>query len=192
MDKVGIPMKRIFCILIAVLLLAGCSDSNAELERAMQIRAEMIAKAVEFDTDITADYGNVSYSFSMHCKVDTTGNMTFEVTKPESLAGISGSVSTTGGKLTFDDTALAFELMADGQLTPVSSPWVLVKTMRSGYLSSCCMEEELLRATIDDSYKEDALHLDIWFGSDDAPVQAEIYWQGRRLLSMRIENFTMA
>lgn len=191
MDKVGIPMKRIFCILIIVLLLAGCADSNAELERAMQIRALLIAKTVEFDAAITADYGNVSHAFSMHCRVDTTGNMTFEVTAPETIAGISGTVSAMGGKMTFDDTALAFELMADGQLTPVSAPWVLVKTMRSGYLSSCCMEAELLRATIDDSYEEDALHLDIWFGSDDMPKQAEIYWQGRRLMSMTIENFTM-
>lgn len=184
-------MKRIFCILMVVLLLTGCSGGNAELERAMGIRAGLIAKTVEFDTAITADYGDVSYVFSMHCRVDPTGNMTFEVTAPETIAGISGSVSATGGKLTFDDTALAFELMADGQLTPVSAPWVLLKALRSGYLSSCCMEGELLRAAIDDSYEEDAMHLDVWFGSDDAPNQAEIYWLGRRLLSLKIENFTM-
>ena len=177
--------------MIVVLLLAGCSDTNAELERAMQLRAAMIAKTVCFDCTVTADYGDVSYTFCMRCSVDTAGNLTFEVTKPETIAGISGSVSATGGKLTFDDVALAFELMADGQLTPVSAPWILVRTLRSGYLTSCGMEGELLRVSIDDSYNEDALHLDIWVNGEDQPTLAEIYWQGRRLLSVTVENFIM-
>lgn len=192
MDKVGIPVKRIFCILIVLMLLTGCSDGNAELERAMGLRAAMIAKNVSFDSTVTADYGNVSYTFSMHCTVDTAGNLSFEVTKPESIAGISGSISAAGGKLSFDDVALAFELMADGQLTPVSAPWILIKTLRSGYLTSCCMEGELLRVAIDDSYDEDALHLDIWVNGEDEPTLAEIYWQGRRLLSVTVENFTLS
>jgi hypothetical protein len=185
-------VKRIFSIILVVMLLAGCSTGNAELERAMNIRAEMNTKTVAFDTTVTADYGDVSYTFSMHCSVDTTGNLTFSVTKPESIAGISGTVSSTGGKLTFDDTALAFELMADGQFTPVSAPWILMRTLRGGYLTSCCMEGDLLRVAIDDSYDKDALHLDIWINDADQPTLAEIFWQGRRLLSLTIENFTLS
>lgn len=184
-------MRKIFCVFLAVLMLVGCSGKNEELERAMTLRAVMIAKIIRFDADITADYGDQSYTFAMNCQVDTQGSLTFTVTAPETISGISGTVSGTGGKLTFDDTALAFELMADGQLTPVSAPWVLVKTLRGGYLTSCNLEGELLRIAIDDSYEEDSLHLDIWLDENDTPKNAEIYWQGRRLMTITVSNFEM-
>lgn len=172
-------------------MLTGCAQHDALLDRAMTLRAQMIANAVSFDAEITADYGDVTYTFSMNCQVDTTGSMTFTVAEPDTLAGITGTISAAGGKLTFDDTALAFEMMADGQLTPVIGPWVLIKTLRSGYLTSCGMDADSLRLAIDDSYEEDALHLDIWLDGEDKPKNADIYWEGRRLLSVTVSNFTL-
>ena len=185
-------MKRIFCLLLIIILLSGCSGEKEELNRAMELRADWLVKQISFDAQITTDYGQVKYTFAVKCQADTAGNMTFTVKEPQTIAGITGSIGANGGKLTFDQTALAFDLMADGLLTPVSAPWVLVKTLRSGYLSSCSMEGEDLRLAIDDSYEEDALHLEIWIGSDNAPKSAEIYWQGRRLLTMTVSNFVIS
>ncbi len=39
-----------------------------------------------------------------------------------------------------------------------------MKTLRSGYITSAGMDGGRLRLTIDDSYEDDALHLDIWLG----------------------------
>ena len=61
--------------------------------------------------------------------------------------------------------------------------------MRSGYLTSAGMEGDLLRLTIDDSYEEDALTLDIWLNEQDIPIRAEILYDGRRILTLEIENF---
>ncbi len=183
-------MKKMLCVIMTVLLLSGCGSREGELDRAMKLRADMIASAVTFDAEITADYGEKRYTFSMACRGETDGKLSFTVKEPQTIAGISGTVSSQGGKLNFDTTALAFDLMADGQLSPVSAPWVLMKTLRSGYLTSCNPEGDGLRVAIDDSYKEDALHLDIWLDSRDLPKSAEIYWQGRRLLTISIENFT--
>lgn len=182
-------MKRI-AILLCVLLLTGCSGRNQEIDRAMNLRAKLLANAVSFDAGITADYGDKTYTFSMHCKADSQGNLTFTVTEPELISGITGTVSASGGKLTFDDVALAFDLMADGQFSPASGPWLLMKTLRSGYLTSCTQEADTYRVSIDDSYNDDALHLDIWLGSADVPVRGEIIWQGRRLLTIDVKNFT--
>ena len=115
--------------------------------------------------------------------------MTFTVTKPETIAGITGSISAAGGKLTFDDQAIAFDLLAEGQLSPIAAPWVFIKALRSGYLTSSGNDGEYLRLTVDDSYADDAMHLDIWLGQGDLPVRAEILWKGRRLLSMDVGNF---
>ena len=80
--------------------------------------------------------------------------------------------------------------MADGQLTPVSGPWILMKALQSGYLTSCTQEGELLRIAVDDSYEDDALHLDVWLDNLDFPVRAEVFWKGRRLLTISVKNFT--
>ncbi len=183
-------MKRIAALLCIVLLLTGCSGKDQGMDKAMGLRARLLSKSVSFDAEITADYGDKTYAFTMNCQADTQGNLTFQVLQPELISGISGTVSASGGKLTFDDTALAFDLMADGQFSPVSGPWLLMKTLRSGYLTSSNREGELLRLSIDDSYNDDALHLDIWLDDQDTPIRGEIMWQGRRLLTIAVKNFT--
>ena len=125
----------------------------------------------------------------MNCRIDSAGNLTFTVIEPKTISGISGTVSQEGGRLTFDQQVLAFELLAEGQVTPVSAPWLLIRTLRSGYLRSCCKENEQFRITIDDSYQEDALQLDIWTDDEGRPVRGEILWQGRRVLSLDVRKF---
>ena len=156
----------------------------------MAFRAKLLAgMGCSFDAMITADYQDLLYTFKVSCRCDEQGQLSFTVVEPESISGITGNVDAEGGELTFDDQALAFELLADGQLSPVSSPWLLVKTMRGGYVSSCTMEEDRLRVAIDDSYEEDALRLDVWFGAGDRPEYAEILWDDRKILSLEVSNF---
>ena len=183
-------MKRIIGLLLVVVLLSGCAVDSGQMDRALSLRGKIQQKDVSFDVAMTADYGDKLYSFSMSCQSDKLGNMKFTVTEPETIAGISGTVSKGSGKLTFDDKILGFDTMADGLISPVSGPWVLLETLRSGFLTSCSQEGELLRVAIDDSYEEKALHLDIWLNSEDLPQQCDIFWQGRRLLSMEVKNFT--
>ena len=184
-------MKKLLCVLLVAVLLLGCSPQNQLLDRAMGLRAEMISKCGSFDAEVTADYGNKTIRFRMECSFDQNGNLQFRVKEPVTLAGITGKLTASGGKLTFDQTAMAFETMADDQLSPVSAPWLLIKTLRGGYLTSCNEEDGGLRVAIEDNYGEDALHLDVWLDGNDLPRSAEIYWQGRRLLTVDVSNFVM-
>ncbi len=177
----------ILCLL--VLLLTGCADKDRDMEKAITLRSKMLQSGVAFTASVTADYGDRQYHFAMECEADPKGNLTFRVKEPETLEGISGKISEAGGKLTFDDHALAFDPMAGGQLSPVTGPWILVKTLQGGYLSSCAKEGERLRLAVDDSYRDDALHLDIWLDDAEIPEKSEIFWQGRRLLSIEVEDF---
>lgn len=156
----------------------------------MTFRAKLLAgMGCSFDCVITADYQDQLYTFNLTCRSDENGTVTFTVTQPESIAGISGTIGAEGGELTFDDQALAFETLADGQLTPVSAPWLLVKTLRGGYVRACTTEDEQLRISINDSYEEDALEAQVWFSSDDVPEYGEFLWQNRRILSLEVINF---
>ena len=182
-------MKRITILLLIMVMLCGCSGGSEQMDRAMALRGKIQQKEVTFDAVVTADYGDKVHTFSMNCHADTLGNVKFKVTEPENIAGISGTISKGNGKLSFDDQVLAFDILADGLISPVSGPWVLIETLRSGFLTSCSTEGELLRVAIDDSYAEKALHLEVWLDRNDVPKQCEIYWQGRRLLSIDVKNF---
>lgn len=183
-------MKRTGVLIVLLMFLTGCSGESKVLDRGMELRAKLQRAAqTNFTADITADYGDKIHTFSMNCQGDAQGNVTFTVTAPESIAGITGTVADGAGKLTFDDTALHFDLLTDEQLSPVSAPWVLLKTLRSGYLTSAGMEGEQLRLTIDDSYEEDAVQLDIWLNETDLPVRAEVLYDGRNILSLAVTDF---
>lgn len=185
-------MKRIVPVLLALVLLSGCAGSGDGKDQAMAFREKLLsAQGCSFDAEITADYGDKVYTFSVSCQGDSNGDMTFAVSAPEAIAGIGGKLTGSGGSLTFDDQALAFALLADGQLSPVSAPWIFLHTLRGGYLTAFSQEGETLRLSIDDSYEADALHLDIWMGADGMPTGAEILWGGKRILSLSVTNFTL-
>ena len=182
---------KILAALLAVLFLTGCTGAEAELDRAMALRAKLLSASVSFDAEITADYGDTVHTFSVYCEGDSKGNLGFRVTAPETIADITGRITAGKGELTFRDTALAFPLLAEDTLSPVSAPWIFYQTLRGGYLTAAGMEEELLRLTIDDSYEEDALTVDIWLDGQDLPVRAELLHEGRRILTLIIENFSI-
>lgn len=184
-------MGKCAWLLVFALLFSGCSGKREELDRAMKLRTSLLAAGCSFDAEITADYGDEMYIFAVSCRGDSRGNLGFTVTAPETIAGITGVIENGEGKLTFEDAVLAIPLLADGQLSPVSAPWVLLKTLQGGYLTAAGMEEDLLRLTVNDSYAEDALQLDIWLDSSDRPVRADILYDGRRILAMKISNFSI-
>lgn len=180
-------MRKSLVVLAFLLLLSGCERQDHEQD-ALRLRAS-IQNGCSFDVKITADYGDLIYRFVMNCACDGQGNLQFTVRSPESIAGITGNISAGVGKLTFDDTALAFSLLADGQLSPISGPWIMMKALLGGYLTSAGADGEYSRVTIKDSYEADAYTVDVWLSEDNIPVRGEILWKNRRVLTMDVENF---
>ena len=156
----------------------------------MELRSKLLqASRCSVDAQITADYGDKIHIFAMDCHGDSKGNLTFTVTEPDTISGITGILSEEGGKLTFDETALHFDLLAEQQISPVSAPWILLRTLRSGYMTSACAEEGRVRLSIDDSYEENPLRLDIWLNQENQPEYADILYDGRRILSLTVDHF---
>jgi len=67
-----------------------------------------------------------------------------------------------------------------------------MKTLRSGNLTSACEEDGSIRLSVDDSYEDDPLRLDIWLNPETHPDRADILYDGRRILSVALENFEIA
>ena len=186
-------MKKLGAILALAVLLSGCSGENRELDRAMSLRSKLLrAEGCSFTAKITADYGDSLQSFTLDCQGDAQGAVRFQVTEPHSISGITGILSDTGGKLTFDDEAVHFDYLTDDQLSPISAPWVFLKTLRAGYLTAAGMEGELNYVTARDSYQEDALLVDFWLEAGNIPIRSEILYRGRRILTLEIQNFRIS
>ena len=185
-------MKRWLWGVLCLFLFVGCSQNPKEVEQGLKLRSQILqGNGCSFQADITADYGDKLHMFSVACEADQEGDLRFTVTKPASISGITGSIKKGEGYLTFDDIALQFAPMTDDQITPVLSPWIFIKTLRSGYLTSAGKDGEYLRLTIDDSYEENALTLDIWLGEEQLPVRAEILYDSRRILSLDVREFVI-
>ena len=182
-------MKVLGAVMVVLMFLSGCGSGDAALEGAMAFRDRLLdASGLEFAAQITADYGTEVDSFGMEIRSDSDGNVAFEVTTPDPISGITGTVTRAGGALTFDDTILGFPMLAEGRLAPAAAPWVLVKALRSGYISSVCKEADQWHLTVLDSYEEDALVLDVWFDADWLPVHSEILFKGETILTLALED----
>ena len=172
------------------LFLVGCGDNSA-LDDAIGFRERLLtADGCVFIANITADYGNALYTFSVECRFAHAGDMAFSVLKPESISGIKGSITRDNGTLTFDDRVLLFHLLADDQITPICAPWVIMQAVRGGYIQSCGTEAGNTRVIIDDSYSNEVLLADVLFTDSMVPVSADIMWKNRRILAVTIESFS--
>ena len=181
-------MKRWLPLLLVFLL--GCSANDPAMEAALELRSRCLGSSqVSFRAEISADYITHIDSFTLECSQDGDGTLTFAVLEPDDIEGIRGTVSGTEGTVEFDDTVLAFPLMAEGRLSPLSGPWVLMQAIRSGNILAAGREGELFHLTIDDSYADNALTVDLWL-EDGAVCQAEIAWEGRRCLTMTVEEYS--
>lgn len=181
-------MKRFFPLLLVFLM--GCTGPDPAMDAALDLRTRCLsAEQVCFTADIRADYITSIEEFSLECTAGTEGAMTFRVLEPEDISDIRGTVLGTEGTVEFDDTVLAFPLMAEGRLSPLSGPWVVLKAIRSGNIIAAGQEGELLHLTIDDSYADNALTVDLWL-EDGQAEEAEIAWEGRRVLSMTFDGFS--
>ena len=180
-------MKRLLPLLLV--FLTGCAGPDPAMEAAIDLRTRCLSGPVSFETEVRADYITSIECFTLDCAFDGAGKMTFSVTEPEEIAGIRGTVRGTEGTMEFDETALAFPLLAEGRLSPLSAPWVLMKTIRSGCIIAAGTEGEAVHVIIDDSYADNALSVDLWL-EEGRVTEAEIAWEGRRCVTMTVEDFS--
>lgn len=182
-------MKRFIFILTVLLVLTGCYSEHSSVEDGLSLRQRLMeGNGCEFQADITADFGEMKYRFTLQCQAELDGRLSFTVLSPESIADISGCIDQNSGKLTFDETVLTFPHLAEGSLSPVTGPWLFYKAMRSGYLRWSGEENGQTRISIDDSYQGENLSVEIWM-EEEVPICAEILWQGRNVLTLIISDF---
>jgi len=184
-------LKKTLAFIICILMLCGCSGKESAMDQAIAFRQKLLSSSgYRFECEITADYGDILHRFSVLCEMDDLGDMRFHVTEPDSISGISGVIRSEAGELTFDENVLAFPLLADGYISPVSAPWVFWKALRGGYLESCGRQEGGYLLQLNDSYEDSLLQIQLYTDNDFIPRNVQMLWQGRSILSLAVKSFS--
>lgn len=183
-------MKIWFAVVIVLIQLCGCGSQSDEVSVAMELRERYYkSSGCQFQANVCADYGDCVYIFGMDCRADNVGTLDFKVTEPQTIEGITGCVTDEGGKLTFDDKAVLYEPLADGQVIPAIAPWLMIRALRSGYIKAVSASGQTHQITFDDTYQSENFQVLILVDEDGIPVDGEIIWQGRRILTLELKNF---
>lgn len=176
-----------------VLLLSGCSTDSSGLNSGTALRSKLLqASECSFTAEITADYDDRSFLFTADCATDNSGDLSFTLTAPTTISGISGRLTGEAGQLVFDDMTLDFPLSAEDLPSPLSAPWIFMNALRSGFLSSVCIDDSKLRLCIDDTYAGEDIRLDVWLDSAYLPCRAEILHDGIRFLTLNVTKFVIS
>jgi len=183
-------LRKWFIVLLAMGMLVGCGGQSEELDDAMELRRMLLqSECCRFTVEITADYNDHISCFEMDCTAEESGNISFVVTYPDSISGISGRLAGDGGQIIFDEAVLFFPYLADDLMSPVSTPWVLLNALRSGFIAYSGKENENICISIDDLYGDTTLRVDVCLGENRLPVQADILEDGSRILSVNVKKF---
>lgn len=183
-------MKRVLFVGFLLFLLIGCSSQDRIMNKVILLRSQIDkAETINFQCKVTADYGDSLYVFGLNCEYGSNQTLKWEVSEPETIAGLCGSIVNDKGQFVFDQEKLMFELLADGQITPIGAPWVLLKAIHSGYVRSCGVDDDCVQVQIDDSFSGLQFSVDVWLDKEGTPKRGEIIWQGRRIVSIEIIDF---
>lgn len=192
-------MRKLCCVpMIALLFLSACAGgtgvSKAE-ELALAIRGEYLeATACSAAVAVTADYGQRVYQYEMDITV-TEEETVLSLSAPETVAGVTARIQGDEGLLEYDGIAVETGPLNGGGLTPVSAVPALLEAARSGYMTSCMLEEEsgLLRVDCRDpeGTPGQGVETTLWFDAEShALTRGEILNDGVRVIDCTFSQFT--
>ncbi len=185
-------LKLAAVLTILLCLLSACgSKETASLQAPMDFRTQLLeAGACTFQAEITADYGDSIYVFTVDCECLTDGTATVTVSEPQSIAGITAKITAGGDELVFDDMAVAFEPLANGNAAPVCAPSIAVDAWTNAYIRAAGQEGEWLRVTYERGYDAEQLIVDCWYDEKNIPICAEICYNDQTVLKLDISQFS--
>ncbi len=183
-------MRRLTLLLLSLCFLTACKGEESILSRANVFRSELLShESCSFVAKIQADSGQEIHDFTLSCIGDAQGGITLQVLEPETIAGICATVDGSSGKLSYEGLSLGFPLMAQGQISPVSAPAVLLECWRECFILSAGEQESLYRASYEKKMLNDVLLVDTYF-ENGIPISADLWYNKSKILHMDILDFS--
>lgn len=191
---IDLHVQKLGWLALLLALLTGCAGTETAQpsQKALNFRtALMDAGGCSFTAEVAADYGSRVYTFTLDCDYTVDGEAHLTVTSPETISGISATVSADGAQVEFDGASLDFGQMANGYVAPMAVPWLLGNCWLREYISNAGSDGELERITYLQGYNEAELTLDTWLDAEGTPVRCEVSWDGTRCLTVTLSDFQL-
>jgi len=184
-----VRQKLAAVLMLLSLLLSSCGAGETVLRDALTFRERLLeADGCAFLATVSAEVQERGYIFSLQTRcMEETASAT--VLAPDSIAGISATITALDASVCFDGVAVEFGTMDDVMTSPLYLPWLLNVCWRSGYIDCAGMDGDRYRVTYLWGTGEEELILETWF-LDELPVRAEVYRKDHLLLSADLEGFT--
>ena len=140
-------MRKRLCALMMILpLLAGCGGGdngggNSAEEAALNIRTEYLAMtACSATVDITADYGQRVYEYTLAVAWQKEGETVLTVLEPENIKGITARVQNGSARLEYDGASLETGMLGAEGLSPMEAVPAVLDYILTGYIAECDFE----------------------------------------------------
>lgn len=172
------------------LLLTSCSAAENAMQDALTFR-EVLQEAggCSFKATVVTEVEDRGYSFTMASRYAVGGPATITILDPETIAGISATMTDRDAVLAFDGMELDFGTLDDAMSTPLYAPLVFGQCWDTAYIDCAGADGDFYRVTYRLGYEQEELILETWF-SGGVPVRCELYRQETMLLSAAVEDFT--
>ena len=131
--------RQTLCIplipLVLLLCLSGCQGSVQENNLALALRADFLAMdGCSGTMDITADYGERVYAYTVSFSSTQETGMTMVITAPQQVAGITATIAEGQTYLTFDGVQLETGPLNEEGLSPLDALPAFLTAMLSEYM----------------------------------------------------------
>lgn len=184
------------------LLLTACGGGNGAGntdELALDIRAEYIAMTgCSATLDLTADYGERVYDYTLTLVYQREGDTTVTVEAPEEIAGVTARISKDSAALEYDGVSLETGPLDATGLSPVSAVPAILKCAMEGFIAETAVEPvgeaECLRVTYrdPDARPGTGVETSLWFDTaNHALTQGEILSDGYQVIRCAITGFVL-
>lgn len=178
-------------LMIPLLLLAGCGEREARLEKSFESFRESVIAAsdVSLRADITADYGESVEHYVVAASYDGS-ETALEVLEPALIGGVRVTARWGDTELAYGDVMLGMGPLDEDGDTPVSAVPVMLEAMAGGHVELLWWDGEYIAARI---YTGESSRCTVWLDAGSlTPVHAEIASDGRTVVSCELTDWTMA
>ena len=133
-------MRRIVSCVLMMALLCGCAAQREESpeQAAARLRTMYLAaEGCELSADITAEYGEQVFDFSVDARWMREGETVVTITQPELVAGITARIREGETVLEYDGVGFSLGTLDESGLTPMSAIPGLLESISDGYMARC-------------------------------------------------------
>lgn len=176
-------------LMIPLLLLAGCGEREARLEKSFSaFRENVMAAEITVRAALTADYGETVESYVLDASYD--GKQTdVQVIEPALISGVRATARWGETEVEYGGVLLGAGSLDEDGLTPVSAMPAIFAAMAGGYVELLWWDGEMIAARM---YVGEDSRCTVWLTADSlTPVHAEIASEGRTVISCDLTDWSI-